>query len=220
MFSTLRGISLALFVALALIVLVAASVQAESWDSTVTTGLTSMESVFQGGAYTWTLKNNTLLPGDSDPTYDVLVWSLMPFQVKAPQSVSTPEGWEWNGGGWAVADNSNKYRTPYSVGPGQSLVFQYTPLANGDLINSNGPQPNGLGFVVHVAAVVPGSGSADGQVKWRGATTQYGGTWYDRASMTTTNLSPVPEPHGLLVLAFGVIGMGLTGARRAGSRRG
>lgn len=213
MCSTLRGITLALFAALMLVVLISASVQAESWSSPVTSGLTSVESVFLNGTYTWTLTNNSSLPGDSNSAYDILVWSLMPFQVNESQSVSTPAGWEWKGDSWAVAANNKQYYTPPSLGPGRSLVFQYTPLPSGHLINSSGPQPTQLGFVLHVAAVMPDSGSLDGKVKWLPTTTQYGPTWHDRAIPTPPETT-VPELKGLFVLGFGVISMGLTGARR------
>ncbi len=218
MFSTLRRIILALFAALVLLILVTVSVQAQTWSSAKTTGLTSVESVFQNGVYTWTVTNESSLPGDTEPSYDLLIWGLMPYQVSVPQSVSTPAGWTWTGDGWSVASSSEKYRTPASIAPGQSLVFQYTPVPDGELINSSGRQPDGLGFVVHVAAVVPGSGSLDGSVKWTPTMTEFGGTWYDRATAEIPDSSPVPEMEGLFVLAYGALALVLSGARQAISR--
>ena len=218
MFSVLRGVAIALFAALVLLALVTVSVQAQTWNSAKTSGYTSVESVFENGVYTWTLRNNSSLPGDVDPSFDLLIWELMPYQVSVPESVATPDGWEWTGDSWIVADSSKRYYSPHSIGPGQLLVFEYTPAPGGELINANGPQPEGLGFVVHVAAVVPGSGSLDGSVKWKPTTTRFGGTWYDRAAAQAQPASSTPEPKGLFLMAFGVMGLLLTGARRAVAR--
>lgn len=214
-----RGMAFAVFTALILIIFVTAPAHAESWSSGVTAGLTSVESILNGGAYTWMLKNNTSLPGDDNQVFDILVWSLTPYQVNEPLTVVSPAGWKWNGKGWEVASNSDKYLTPNSVGPGKSLVFQYTPDPRGHLINASGPQPAGLAFITHVAAVLPDSGSANGAEQWTKTTKLTDATWHDKSAVNESNMSATPEPKGFIVMAFGIAGMGLVGLRRATGKR-
>lgn len=218
MFPVFRGMVLTALVLLALMTLVTTA-HAESWSSALTAGLTSIESVFQDGTYTWTLTNNSSMAGDSSPAYDILVWRLTPFQVRRPLDVVAPEGWKWSGDDLRLISNDEKYYTPYALGPAQSVVFSYTPDPSGPIINNQGPQPEGLGFIAHVAAVVPESGSADGATKWDLASTSYGYTWYDESRVSEDGLNPVPEPKGLLVLALAICGMGLGVLRGASSRR-
>ncbi|MCL6520372.1 MAG: hypothetical protein K6T99_11120 [Armatimonadetes bacterium] len=193
----LRRIFAAFIFAGMLIVLLTLTAHAQSWNSAVTSGLTSVTWMFAEGEYTWTLFNNSSLPGDTCREYDILIWELIPFQVEEPLSWVAPEGWIWNGNKFKVADSSKKYFTPCAIGPGQSAVFKYKPKPNGKLINNNGPQPVGLAFVTHVAAVASGSGALDGSRPWIPKFTQHGSTWFDES-----NLAAVPEPAGLGILAF------------------
>jgi hypothetical protein len=218
MFPVFRGMILAALVLIALLTW-AATAHAESWSSALTTGLTSVESVFQGGTYTWTLTNNSSMAGDSSPAYDVLVWRLTPFQVRTPIEVIVPDGWKWSGDDLRLISNSAKYYTPHALGPAQSVVFSYTPDPSGPIINNHGPQPMGLGFITHVGAVVPESGSADGLRKWVGTCSPYGSTWYDESWVSADRMAPVPEPKGLLILAIAICGTGLGVLRGASSRR-
>ena len=187
---------------------------AESWSSNLTAGLTSVESVFRDGTYTWTLTNRSSLPGDSEPSFDILVWELTPYQVREPLSVVAPSGWEWDEGAWTLSASSRKYYTPDALGPGKNIVFEYTPDPNGSIINDHGPQPAGLGFLAHVGAVVPGSGSDDGTVRWQSVVTPIGESWHDRPTMIGDIQYAVPEPRGFLVLGMAVCAVCVTARRR------
>jgi len=218
MFPVFRGLILTALVLLALMTL-ATTAHAESWSSALTTGLTSVEPVFQDGTYTWTLTNNSSMAGDASPAYDILVWRLTPFQVRSPLDVVAPDGWKWSGDDLRLISNSAKYYTPYALGPGQSIQFRYTPDPTGPIINDHGPQPMGLAFIAHVAAVVPGSGSADGADRWDAASTTYGCTWHDESRVSEDGMSPISEPRGFLVLALAICTMGFGVARGGSGRR-
>ncbi|MCX6376615.1 MAG: hypothetical protein NTU88_11380 [Armatimonadetes bacterium] len=218
MLAVFRGMVLAALVLLALMTL-ATTAHAESWSSALTTGLTSIESVFQDGTYTWTLTNNSSMAGDASPAYDILVWRLTPFQVRRPLDVIAPDGWKWSGDDLRLISNGEKYYTPYALGPAQSVVFSYTPDPSGPIINNHGPQPMGLGFIAHVAAVVPGSGPADGTDGWTSTRTPTGFTWYDRSSVAGNQIAAVPELKGLLVLALAICTTGFGVVRGASGRR-
>ncbi len=207
MFSDLRGIVLAILAALLLIALTTTPAYAQSRNSTMTSGLTSLDSVFQDGTYTWTLKNNSSLAGDTDPSFDILVWGLIPYQVPEPASWSAPEGWTWSRDKWELISPNRKYYTPYPLAPGASIVFRYTPNPEGKLVNANGLQPERLGFVAHVAAVVPGSRTEDDSARWIPTATPYGNTWYD-TPVADDGSTLIPEARGLLVMALGICTVG------------
>jgi len=61
----LRRIFAAFIFAGMLIVLLTLTAHAQSWNSAVTSGLTSVTWMFAEGEYTWTLFNNSSLPGDT-----------------------------------------------------------------------------------------------------------------------------------------------------------
>ena len=188
------------------LILLVVSVQAvaQSRNSAVTSGLTSVYSEFKDGIYLWTLTNDS--QADTTSSFDVLVWELIPYQVNEPASWIAPAGWEWSGDRWELI-SAQRYFTPYAVAPGQSIRFSYTPDPQLGIVNPQGPQPQGLGFVTHVAAVVPGSGSPDGLIRWAQASSEYGGTWHDRAVIHDEELSTIPEAPGILVLAAGMLMM-------------
>lgn len=175
--------------------------RAQNWNSAVTSGITSVFSEFKDGVYHWTLENNS--SQDTWASYDVLVWELIPFQVARPSSWTAPEGWEWSRDRWELISN-DRYYTPYALAPGASIQFRYTPDPWQGLVNPQGPQPEGLGFITHVAAVVPGSGSDDGAIKWTPASTEYGQTWYDLPTVFDSPSTAIPEAPGILVLAAGI----------------
>ena len=214
MFSTPRPMLLGVLAALLLVPFAAGPALAESWDCRLTTGLTSVESVFRDGTYTWTLTNRSSLPGDDDPSFDILVWELRPYQVREPLSVAAPNGWTWEADAWTLVASSRKYYTPDALGPGKSIVFLYTPNPSGAIINSHGPQPAGLGFIAHVGAVIPGSGSDDGEIAWQPVRTPFGESWYDRPTQTEDGDCAVPEPKGLLALGMAVCAMCVTARRK------
>lgn len=215
--AVLRAVLAAFISACVLIVLLSTTAHAQSWNSSISTGLTSVESAFNEGTYTWTLKNKSSLPGDADPTFDILVWELTPYQVREPLYFAAPEGWDWTDDSWKVISTERRYYTPYALGPGKSIEFRYTPDPEGRMVNSGGPQPPGLAFVAHVAAVVPGSGSADGSARWTPASSPYSSTWHDRCR--TSVMSLVPEPKGALATAVGACAMVLSLARRRDTPR-
>lgn len=190
-----------------LVVLVGFTAHAQSWNSARTSGWTSVDSALSDGAYTWTLYNKSALSMDQDPAFDLLVWELIPFQVFEPIAWSAPEGWAWTGDRFRLLDRSAKYRTPYAIAPGSRAEFLYTPDPIGRLVNAQGPQPDSLGFITHVAAVIPGSGSDDGSIPWTAFVTQLGPTWSDRASLGPPESSLISEPGGLLVMAVGIFGL-------------
>lgn len=202
--SSIRSILIAFALVSLLILLVVVPVRAQSWTSAVTTGYTSVGSVFENGTFTWVLTNNTSLAADLETEFDVLVWSLIPFQVQEPLQWSAPEGWIWANDRWQTASGpSRKYYTPDALPPGASVTFTYTPDPDGSLINASGPQPPAPGFIAHVGAVVPGSSSADGATPWEPLSTSHGPTWHDRS--TGSSAEAVAEPCGALVLLFGAV---------------
>ena len=215
----LRSILCAIILAFLLLVITSPIVHAQSWSSASSSEFTSIHSEFIDGTYFWTLTNKSSLSGDPYPSFDVLVWELIPFQVQEPLSVISPSGWTWAGSKWKLSSSaSKKYYTPNALGPGMSIAFKYTPDPNKPLINYNGMQPQCLGFITHVAAVVPGSGSNDGEKSWTAATTEHGGTWYDSATISGLE-QVVPEPSGMLVMAVGFMGLAsfFTSRRKAHS---
>lgn len=218
--AVLRNILIALAAVSFLILLAAMPVCAQTWSSAIYSGLTSVESRFENGTYIWTLTNNSSLAGDDDPSFDILVWSLTPFQVQEPLSYTPPEGWRWAGNRWELASSpSRKYYTPDALAPGKSVRFLYTPDPEGKLLNANGPQPQGLSFIAHVAAVAPGSGSEDGNLRWKPTASRYGNTWYDKSGSASYS-DPVPEPRGLLGLAAGILGLAFHILHRRGALDG
>lgn len=206
MFIFFRGMLIAGLLACALIALLAGTVHSQGWNAPISAGMTSVESELDAGAYTWTLRNDSSLPGDAYPEFDLLVWELVPYQVCEPLAWTAPEGWIWDGSRMKLADKSRKYYTPYAIAPGSSLTFTYMPDPSGELVNARGPQPESLGFVVRVGAVLPGSGALDGSRRWVPLSVDgFGYTWHDRPSLVPrSDQKPVAEPRGILVMAFGV----------------
>lgn len=199
---------------LAILVLPANAV---SWSSAKTSGITLVESTLDvdTNTYTWVLTNNSDQPG----LPYAIIWALQPFNVPAPISHTEPAGWEWNAGSWQhyeVASPSQKYYTPPSIAPGQSVVFSYTFDPSAPKINLRGDDPVTLSFLSHVAQVEPGSGTLDGSVKWTPVENPvYGPTWYDRTIVVDDpEYPPVPEPAALVVLSTGMISLGGLALRR------
>ncbi|MDI6828927.1 MAG: hypothetical protein QME62_10625, partial [Armatimonadota bacterium] len=121
---SLRQLLAACIFAGILVVLFTFTAHAQSWNSAVTNGLTSVTWEFAEGEYTWNLWNNSSLAWDADDEYDILIWELIPFQIEEPLSWTAPEGWTWTGNKFKIADPSKKYFTPNAIGPGQSAVFR------------------------------------------------------------------------------------------------
>ena len=214
----LRTLVTAFAVACVLITFFAPQVQAQSWNSVTTSGLTAIDSSFLDGAYTWVVHNNSGLPQDADTSYDILIWEIIPFFIQEPSQWSAPEGWVWTGERWKLADKNRKYYTPCSIGPGQKAEFWYKPDPAGRVLYPKGAipsQPTEIAFIAHVGAVVSNSGSTDASKAWIPATTEYGSTWFDRAQVQASN--PVPEPQGVVGLLFGIAGLCLFCYRRKAS---
>lgn len=194
-----------------LIVLVCGGVFAQSWDSASSTGMTAVDFIKSGNDYTITLYNMTGIAGDPTVGYDVIIWSLEPFNLPAPQNIiEMPSGWVWQDGGFSmfeIGSDSQKYYSPPALAPGSAYTFRFisdllTP------VNPGGPADGSPGFLCHVAAVDSSAPGSEEQ-KWIPYTAENGlQTWLDRSV-------PVPEPGGLLALATGLFGfLGLSVHKR------
>jgi len=212
----LRNTCILAVVVLLLAVLVLPA-HAVAWSAAKTTGITEVESVLDTATntYTWTLTNGS----DQTGLPLAIIWALQPFNLPAPVSHTEPAGWEWNAGSWQyyeVDSPSDKYYTPPSVAPGQSVVFTYTFDPSAPKINPRDDDPDTLSFLSHVAQVEPGSGSLDGSTKWTPVENPvYGPTWYDRCTVDPDPpYPPVPEPCSLITLSFGLASLGSLAVRR------
>jgi hypothetical protein len=191
-----------LLICLLLMGLGCSGVLAQSWSAALTTGMTAVDLSKSGNEYTIVLHNLTGIAGDTTDGYDVLVWSLEPFNLPTPQAIiEIPTGWGWKDGGFSmfdVANNSEMYYTPPALAPGGSYTFKFTS----NLLtpaNSGGPEDGSPGFLSHIAAVDEASPGGSDQ-RWTAYTPSgMPQTWNDRSV-------PVPEPGGLLALSTGIIG--------------
>lgn len=195
-----------LFISLVLLLLASSVVFGQSWESAYTTGLTSVYLTKTGFEYTMVLKNLTGIPSDTGTVgWDLLVWSLEPFNLPAPETIlQMPDGWSWDGGKWKmfeITDNNQKYYTPPALAPGGSYTFRYTSTLTTPA-NPGGPENGDPGFLSHVASIdssVPGSAT----VKWTpykpdGYPSQ---TWSDKSTIET------PEPGSVMALVAGLAGI-------------
>jgi hypothetical protein len=185
-----------------LLVLACGCVFGQSWQSGRESGFISVDFSKVGSEYTIVLHNLTGTTADTNTNgWDILVWSLEPFNLPAPQSIlQMPTGWVWTNTGFEafeVESQSDKYKTPPSLAPGGSYTFKYISDLT-DPANSGGPANDVPGFLCHVAAV-DSSNPGSATQKWTGVTPEgfSGPTWHERAV--------VPEPGSLLALATGFI---------------
>lgn len=198
---------------LAALVLASGAALAQSWEAGIATDVTAVQVVKVGYEYTITLQNLTGIPADPTVGYDVLVWTLEPFNLPGPESPASiteiPDGWEWGGSHWRmfrVADNNRKYYTPPALAPGAAFVFRYTSTLTAPA-NPGGPEDGSPSFLSHVGAVDPSQpGSAT--LRWK----EYRpdgmpDTWFDHSSI-------VPEPASVLALGAGLVSTAVFAMRR------
>ncbi|MDO8684444.1 MAG: hypothetical protein Q7N50_13290 [Armatimonadota bacterium] len=203
--------SILFLTAFAVLLLIPTIVFAQSWSNAATAGLTTVNWFLEENTYTFTLTNNSGFIGDSSPGYDLLVWSLQPFQIPKPTSWTAPDGWEWKSSGGNQAFNApsnRKYYSPPAVAPGESMVFTYTFDPAAPFVNTNGSQPEGIAFLAHVGAVESAGSENNGITEWTPKEVEgLGASWYDESVVINTNdtTPTVPEPSGTLVLAFGSV---------------
>ena len=154
-----------------------------------TSGLTSVTSESSGNVFTWTVVNNTG-PGDGQPGWDVLIWSIEPFGFPDPVRVIAPPGWEWNDRGFGrfeIQWPCSKYSSPPAIPPGGSLVFTY---------EIGSPSASEPGFLAHVGAVLPEPTQVGGVTHWTPTTVAGHSSWFDRSSQGSAS----PEPSAILAL--------------------
>lgn len=186
--------------------------------------------------YNWFLTNNTGTKG-SPVNFDVLVWSMQPFNVPVYSStpyalmadgITADASWKWKTCGWDsynVASNE-KYSTPPAIAPGETKKFVYkferqylgTIGENTDTNEIGGE----IGFTAHIAAVVWNSQKG----KWEAApscvysSVSNSQTWFDvpnkRLGDDDNNPNePVPEASTVVLGALGLLGpLGLALSRR------
>ncbi len=110
--------------------LLAGSAFGQSWQSGLTSGITSAIFSRVGNDYTIVLTNTSGTVGDNTTGYDVLVWTLQPFNLPTPEQILTmPQGWSWSDGHWStfgIGSANSKYYTPPAIAPGGSVTFKFT----------------------------------------------------------------------------------------------
>lgn len=178
-------------------------------NSARTSGLTTVISELEGNTFTWTLFNNTG-PGDNQPEWDVLIWSLQPFGLPDPVSVTAPTGWEWSHNGYnkfQIKNKSDKYESSPAVPPGGSLEFKYQV----DLAEIGNIDQSNISFLAHVAAVKPLPIAKAGKLQWIATAVDGEYSWHDK--------SETPEPGAILPFLLGCSAfVGLTKTARKRDR--
>ena len=170
--------------------------------------------------YTWTLTNGSDEPG----LPYAIIWSLQPFNVPAPISHSEPAGWEWNAGGWQyyeVAQPSKKYYTPPSIAPGQSVVVHLR-------IRSDCRPRSTRATTIRTLSVSCRTWRRSNREADRSTARRSGlrsptrSYWHDLVDRCTVDDDPphppIPEPCGLITLAFGLTSLASLAVRGAAVR--
>lgn len=194
-----------LFGLLAALTLFACSVNAQSLGSARTQGLTSVLVEQSGDVFTWTVTNNTG-PGDGEPLWDALIWTLQPVGLPSPVWVEAPIGWAWVVRGYSrfeIKSSNKKYESGPAIAPGASMVFRYK-------LASPAAMPDEPVFLAHVGAVLPESVQLGSVTRWTPAAVDGNPSWYDISSISTDTSAATPEPHGaaaMLAWAAGLIGL-------------
>ena len=237
-----------------LIVLIAAMVAVTStltlagdYSQGSTTGFTSISKLLIDNysvksatdilEYNWFLTNNTGTSA-SPVSWNVLVWSLQPFNVPVYSStpyalmadgITADASWKWKTGGWdsyTVASNE-KYSTPPAIAPGETKKFVYKfqrqYLGTIDENTDTNEIGSNMGFTAHIAAVVWNSNKQ----KWEAApSSTYSSvsnsqTWFDKPNISDIDPhdedpnEPVPEASPMVLGAIGLLGpLGVTIFRR------
>ena len=173
-----------LLICLMLMTLGCSGVLAQSWSAALSTGMTAVDFSKSGNEYTIILHNMTGIAGDTTVGFDILVWSLEPFNLPAPQAIiEMPAGWDWKDGGFSmfdIANHSENYYSPPALAPGGSYTFKFTSNLLAP-VNSGGPADGSPGFLNHIAAI-DSSSPGGGDQRWIAYTPSgMPQTWFDRS---------------------------------------
>lgn len=196
---------------LCLIFVSAGAAYGQSWDSGVSTGALNIQWTFDVDTYTFNVTN----PVVENREYQVVAWSLQPFNIAEPASVVCPKGWEWRGqGGWNYFDLS-KSNQKYDVGgpalePGETLTFKYTIGSSTTPANSGGPADSVPAFLAHIGAV-----NGVNKAEYVPYQMQLGQTWHEMVVTKPFLQTPVPEPANIFVISSGFFALGCFRFKRA-----
>lgn len=187
-----------------LISVLAGAAFGQSWDSGFDTGALKLEWTFDVDTYTF----NVSSPIVEDRPYQIVAWTLQPFNIPTPVEVICPDGWEWRDkGGWnyfELAKNNEKYDVGGSaLEPGETLTFKYTVGSSTAPVNSGGPGGFAPAFLSHVGAV---NGVKKGE--YVPYAMQLGQTWHEVVDVRTVVQNPVPEPSSLAALFSAFFALG------------
>lgn len=204
------------FIVAIIVMVMSAPCFCQSWNSARPGTSIVLDAVFENGSYTWTFTNVSGAANDGTAEYDVLAWSLQPFNIPIPSSVTAPDGWVWVASdGWSrfeLADKRNKFavRGP-ALEPGESLIFTYTPVVGGRIVNPGGPGTGRIDFITHIGAIK----SHYAGRQWISAEYLNETQWHEIVS--TSGGEMAPEPTGMMALLVGCVGL-IRVFRNPGSR--
>ena len=196
-----------------MIFVTAGAAYGQSWESGVNTGTVSIEWTFDVDTYTF----NVSSPIVDDRPYQIMAWTVQPYNIPEPVEVVCPDGWEWLSKGglnyFEIARRNEKYDVGGSaLEPGETLTFRYVVGNSTTPVNTGGPVDMEPAFMFHVGAIdgVNGAGYVPYAI-------QLGQTWHEVTGPPEIPYVPVPvpEPSSLLMISSGFFALGCLGSRRA-----